>query len=741
MITKTTESAVTIAYNSMAYDHETEAKKVKEEIMKQKKFLRSVKAILSLNAWVWVNGHFVDSEKVAFTSKYSKDSVNCSPFLEIISADYQSFHKLFLECGVRKYFQAKDYANIMNVIANSIDNKISNTLQKKNEILVEMVESDINLAVNIAQYISDKMQFVGDIIFPIPCSDCQSMRYPNQLYYNDAPWISSTVLKQKKLSFVHPKLSIQVCKKLGVQSFRELFVSKQSELLTIEINQQIGTQSFGQHESLTRRLKDILRAYPEGPSIIYEFIQNADDARATKIIVLFNEKEYGTDSLLSTELNNMQGPALYIYNDAVFNEKDFINLSRIGQGSKLQKLEATGILILILFIYLYNLLYCFLGRFGLGFNCCYHLTDVPSLVSGNSIVFFDPHTTHLPNAHSQAPGIRINFLQSDLVSTFPDQFSPFQDYQQIFNCKLDEPFNGTLFRFPLRTSTVAKMSEIKSEMTSVQTVKHILSEFALFAKETLLFLRYISSIELMTADSDGCIHRLLSVQLKHPKVRSQSVWRQFIAKGLRTKSQSTKEALIPDTAGTDSFYRYLQNVRENELPLGIRSLRIITEQFTDLRIKTQNKSNIHFIDNQNENESTDELKIDAINDVLSCIDDNAIVHKIVEDEFVICEKIGGGQSISIACKKANRDLKFIPFACIAAHISSIIQQSDSKNDTNDDNNNNTSSIMNLQLHALQGRAFTFLPLPISTGLPVHLNGYVFVCVLLFHLFIILFIIY
>lgn len=37
-----------------------------------------------------------------------------------------------------------------------------------------------------------------------------------------------------------------------------------------------------------------------------------------------------------------QGPALYVYNDSVFKEADFRNLSRIGQASKMQRIAATG---------------------------------------------------------------------------------------------------------------------------------------------------------------------------------------------------------------------------------------------------------------------------------------------------------------------------------------------------------------------------------------------------------------
>ena len=33
-----------------------------------------------------------------------------------------------------------------------------------------------------------------------------------------------------------------------------------------------------------------------------------------------------------------------------------------------------------------------IGKYGLGFNCCYHFTDVVSFVSGDQLVYFDPHS-------------------------------------------------------------------------------------------------------------------------------------------------------------------------------------------------------------------------------------------------------------------------------------------------------------------------------------------------------------
>lgn len=122
-----------------------------------------------------------------------------------------------------------------------------------------------------------------------------------------------------------------------------------------------------------------------------------------------------------------QGPALYFYNNASFSEADFRNLASIGQSSKLAKLNTTG-------------------RFGLGFNATYHYTytptthtrthalasanaaeislltmvtpqhsDLPQLVSQDSIVMFDPHTTYVPGATRGAPGIRIRFTRPGTV--------------------------------------------------------------------------------------------------------------------------------------------------------------------------------------------------------------------------------------------------------------------------------------------------------------------------------------
>jgi hypothetical protein len=60
-----------------------------------------------------------------------------------------------------------------------------------------------------------------------------------------------------------------------------------------------------------------------------------------------------------------QGPALLVYNDGVFSDEDFESIQSIGDSKKRGQLAKTG-------------------RFGIGFNSCYHLTEVPTFLSVQS---------------------------------------------------------------------------------------------------------------------------------------------------------------------------------------------------------------------------------------------------------------------------------------------------------------------------------------------------------------------
>ncbi|CAF1577973.1 unnamed protein product, partial [Didymodactylos carnosus] len=100
-----------------------------------------------------------------------------------------------------------------------------------------------------------------------------------------------------------------------------------------------------------------------------------------------------------------------------------------------------------------------IGKFGHGFNAVYNVTNVPSLISQQTLIMLDPHCKHLEKYGNG--GIRLDFtpLQQTMIRGCKHQFEP---YSGIFNCNVsklvEKPFNGTLFRLPLRTTEQAEES-------------------------------------------------------------------------------------------------------------------------------------------------------------------------------------------------------------------------------------------------------------------------------------------
>ena len=125
-------------------------------------------------------------------------------------------------------------------------------------------------------------------------------------------------------------------------------------------------EEFSQHQTMTNRIKEILREYPvDGPVLFQEQIQNSEDAGASKVIFLLdtNANNGHDSSLLGDTMKACNGESLWIYNDAKFSDDDFQNILNVGGATKKEKTDK-------------------IGSFGIGFNSVFHLTDVPSIVSG-----------------------------------------------------------------------------------------------------------------------------------------------------------------------------------------------------------------------------------------------------------------------------------------------------------------------------------------------------------------------
>ena len=118
--------------------------------------------------------------------------------------------------------------------------------------------------------------------------------------------------KMAEFNFAHPTISIDLLKRLGVESSYERAVR-----LEIEIEDE-DEDEYTPHEKLTNIICDTLGRYPIDTTF-NEFLANADDAGAKHICWTIDEcadGPFATQALLTPDLESLQGPALMIYNDS-----------------------------------------------------------------------------------------------------------------------------------------------------------------------------------------------------------------------------------------------------------------------------------------------------------------------------------------------------------------------------------------------------------------------------------------
>lgn len=243
---------------------------------------------------------------------------------------------------------------------------------------------------------------------------------------------------------------------LGSNS-KQIFLNLQSKGLK-------GGGKFGQTTPpLVDFLKDILRRYPEGGQILKELIQNAEDAGASEVKFLYDETHYGVESLFSKDMAQYQGPALYVYNNAVFTPEDWHGIQEIARSRK--KDDPLKV-----------------GRFGIGFNSVYHITDVPSIFSGDQIGMLDPHQV-LFGRHESGQCWNIK-EDSKEISELEDQFAPFINiFGSTKETFQEGHFPGTFFRFPLRVQP----SLLSSNLYNKEKVLELYESFRADADTVLLF--------------------------------------------------------------------------------------------------------------------------------------------------------------------------------------------------------------------------------------------------------------
>jgi len=256
-------------------------------------------------------------------------------------------------------------------------------------------------------------------------------------------------------------------------------------------------KSFYQREPLTTRLKNLIHDYPEGVGIVKELIQNADDAGASCVHIIFDWRTHICNELPDTGMERLMGASMLVYNDSIFSDEDFDNIQNLGESGKKKALWKTG-------------------RFGVGFNSVYHVTDYPSFISRDRIVFFDPHASDTDAAPHAAAFQELTNGEAGRSWSLDEWWWNHPEFMQIYGAggleDMQVDFQGTLFRLPLRTEEHAKHSKIRNQsFTRGKNVKPLLDDLALVGEEFLVFLKSVVEIRVFIIEADGARYETFSI--------------------------------------------------------------------------------------------------------------------------------------------------------------------------------------------------------------------------------------
>ena len=268
----------------------------------------------------------------------------------------------------------------------------------------------------------------------------------------------------------------------------------------------------------------------------------------------------------------------------------------------------------------------------------YHLTDAPSFITsseeiGETLCIFDPHAKFVPGVSKEEPGRRYNNV-AELKNVFKD----------VFPCYLTDRFdikNATMFRFPLRNTSMAKESELCEQSITSSDVEDLFSKFRQEILDCLLFLNNVTQISMSSIDK--LTHRFstsysVQIDINNENIRERQLFHDHV----KTISTAVEKGEIHISEIEKHQVQYILTLRDNK---------------------------------------------------------NYWERWLVVQQLGFDEMCSMSDSLMTAIK--HGDISLLPRGGVAT----LIDKSD--------------TIASKR----SSRAFCFLPLPIRTGLPIHINGH------------------
>ncbi|KAF9347998.1 hypothetical protein BGX26_000534 [Mortierella sp. AD094] len=431
--------------------------------IKDDKALSAMKETLNPLPWILADGTLYPVDRVALSM-----SLELTPhFVQIRLSGLDEF---FIAMGVR---EAVGQADLQGIVS-----KIGSQYGKDEPLSAKDVEFVIKLLKGIA------FEGVNESDDLLVLTQDNRLRNILDVVYDDAGAIgevSNAEDRDQTYTFASSRIIRSIAETLKIPMYSTRFWHDQRDL---------SFEPWAQEEDILVRIRNILDDY-DPSNIFVEFLQNAADAGATKCSFMLDERKYGNDRVLKG-MAAWQGPALLIHNDAEFSEDDFNALCKLGEGNKREDSRK-------------------IGRHGVGFNSVYHFTDVPSVVSGSYIGFFDPLHEYLPKLKTPTGCVSQGGQRCKVVNlqgpAFSDQLKP---YMESFGCDMKSPYKGTIFRIPLRMADNQEKTSGKSitnNLWELSQMRKMLRNWTEEGKVGMLFLDNIVSIEISGVSdnpSDEC---------------------------------------------------------------------------------------------------------------------------------------------------------------------------------------------------------------------------------------------
>ncbi|CAG8756545.1 10061_t:CDS:2 [Gigaspora margarita] len=238
----------------------------------------------------------------------------------------------------------------------------------------------------------------------IPSVDSTLLKH-EEIYFDNRPELNKEEKKNYNIS--HPKIILELAENLGIWMLSTIF-------LKCEIKFEVSKQFVPSINKITKIINGMLFDL-----LFKEFLKNTNNAGAQRFSIYLDkrilDKNSEKSTLLSKEMHNWQGPAVWIYYNKSFEKKDF--------SDHKNKIGRTGII------------------------SSYYLTNILSFVSENNAMFLDSHAWFLP-----------------LQDKFKDQYEP---YFAIEDCDFKKEFNSTLFRLLLRNKKGKKQLIFEMEIQNL----------------------------------------------------------------------------------------------------------------------------------------------------------------------------------------------------------------------------------------------------------------------------------